>query len=467
MYAPRKPLRAVGACVPLLLLSACAHYEALPLDPKRIEAEYAARDLNSESLHEFLRTHAPELAEPWPRSSWNLEALTLAAFCFHPELEVARAHFEVARSGIEVAAMRPNPSVTLAPAYNSDATGATSPWLPGASLEIPIETASKRSIRITRSQHVAQSARNDLVTSAWRVRAALRAALLDLVSQSDRARLTAQQLASQQRIVVLLAQRVSLGAAPSGELSTATMALTRLQIASTESQQRMAEARSDLAQALGLPVRAVVDLHLDKETPSASVLDVTQARSTALSVRSDIMSGLADYAVSEAELRYEIAKQYPDLRFGPALEWDQGEHKWTLGVTLELPLNRNRPGIAEASARREESAARFRALEVSAIAEVERAASSYEAARAEAERLQSLDRDLDRKLAFEQTRLASGDSDQLQFQQATLERVEAALALLDSRSQLARAAGVLESVVQQPIPAFAVLQGQAQEKSTP
>lgn len=467
MYASTRIRRALAAGLPLLCLSACAHYEASPLDPARIEAAYVDRDLSSGELHDFLRTHAPQLTDPWPRSSWNLEALTLAAFCFHPELDVARAHFEVARAGIEVAAMRPSPSLTLAPSYNSDAAGATSPWLPGASLEIPIETASKRSIRITRAQHVAQSARSDLVTTAWRVRAALSTALRELEAQSHRARLTEQQLATQQHIVSLLSQRVSLGAAPSGEWSAANIALTRLQVASIESQQRLTEARRALAEALGVPARAVNDIHVDNETPSAIVLDVTRARSTALQFRSDILSGLADYAATEAELRYQIARQYPDLRFGPAFEWDQGERKWTLGVTLELPLNRNRPAIAEARARREESAARFRALEVSVIAEVESSIVSFESARAEVVRLQILDQALDRKLALEQARLTSGDSDQLQFQQATLERLEGALALLDGRLQVARAAGALESAIQQPIPALAVLEAKTHENPRP
>ena len=34
---------------------------------------------------------------------------------------------------------------------------------------------------------------------------------------------------------------------------------------------------------------------------------------------------LANYAIKESKLKYEIAKQYPDFNFSPAYFYDQGE----------------------------------------------------------------------------------------------------------------------------------------------
>ena len=41
---------------------------------------------------------------------------------------------------------------------------------------------------------------------------------------------------------------------------------------------------------------------------------------------------LADYAISESELKYEIAKQYPDYIFSPAYTYDLGNYVWSLGI---------------------------------------------------------------------------------------------------------------------------------------
>src|SRR6185436_12086335 len=64
----------------------------------------------------------------------------------------------------------------------------------------------------------------------------------------------------------------------------------------------------------------------------------------------------------------------PDIHLNPGYQWDQGENKWQLGVSMELPvLNRNQGPIAEAKAKRDEAAARFLALQSRVISEIDRA----------------------------------------------------------------------------------------------
>jgi outer membrane protein TolC len=89
-----------------------------------------------------------------------------------------------------------------------------------------------------------------------------------------------------------------------------------------------------------------------------------QARRQALLSRADILASLSQYAASEAALQLEVAKQYPDVHLSPGYEFDQGDNKWSLGLTVTLPvLNQNRGGIAEAEARRLESGETFLALQ--------------------------------------------------------------------------------------------------------
>ncbi|HKQ15750.1 MAG TPA: TolC family protein [Steroidobacteraceae bacterium] len=445
----------------LLALTACAHFERQPLLPDRIAENYSGRSLTDEGLRSFLQTHAPELAQPWPRASWDLPALTLVAFFFQPDLEVARAQWQTAKATIETASMRPNPAITLTPGYNFNARSGTSPWLPGISVDIPVETSGKRRIRIGKAEHLAESARLNIIGAAWRVRGALRTALIDFTAAQRRMSLLRDQLAIQQRVVELLQQRVTLGAASAAELSPARLALTRVQLDAAGNEVRLADAANKLARSLGAPVQAVDSLPLDFSLDTIPAVDVAQARRLALQYRADIAAGLAEYAASEADLQAEIAKQYPDLHLGPAYEWDQGESKWSLAVGFEVPLNRNRGAIAEARARREESAARFRALEAGVIADVDQASVAYMASSTQMKRIREVHAALEDEASRQRARLSAGDIDQLEYQSARLEAALSGIALLDSEAQAAQAAGMLEDELQRPITALDALDASA------
>ena len=95
--------------------------------------------------------------------------------------------------------------------------------------------------------------------------------------------------------------------------------------------------------------------------------------------RPDILASLSEYAAAQSAVQLEIAKQYPDVHLGPGYEYDQGQNKWALGLSVELPVrNRNQGPIAEAQAKREEAAARFIDLQARVIAEIDRALATHD-----------------------------------------------------------------------------------------
>ena len=103
-----------------------------------------------------------------------------------------------------------------------------------------------------------------------------------------------------------------------------------------------------------------------------------QVRDAALTNRTDILGALADYAASQSALQLEIAKQYPDIHFGPLYQYNNGDHQFTLSVSAEIPLlNQNQGPIAEATARRTEAAAKFNALQAKVINQIDRAVAAY------------------------------------------------------------------------------------------
>jgi outer membrane protein TolC len=454
---PRLPF-AVAALIGGAALAAtgCRRFEPAPLSPADSASELESRSLADPGLRSLFERVLPSGAPRWPLETWDLGALTLAALYYHPSLEVARTQWRVAEAGVATAGARPNPTLTITPQYVANAAMGTPMWDITSALDWPIETAGKRGRRIERADQLATAARLSLDTAAWKVRANLRARLLDFVAARRRSELLAHELDAQHEVVALLEQRVQVGKASVAELAPAR--LTELQrvadLAEAERQQR--EARVRLATAVGVPVRALdgLDLEFPLDGRAPALDRLTDAlRRDALLARPDILAALADYGASQSALQLEIARQYPDVRIGPGYEYDQGLNKWAvIGVSLELPvLNRNAGPIGEADARRTEAAARFAELQATVIDELDRALANRDSSREALRRSEAV-------LAAERERLASttrafdaGAADRLALRTAEVDAIRAERIHLDAQVRLQQALGDLEAAVQPPL----------------
>src|SRR4029078_12569479 len=83
------------------------------------------------------------------------------------------------------------------------------------------------------------------------------------------------------------------------------------------------------------------------------------------------------YAAAEADVRLEIARQYPRVSITPGFLWDQGDNIWSLAATVAPALLGKRPAIAAAQARREVEASQFEALQGKVIAQAQGADAIY------------------------------------------------------------------------------------------
>lgn len=446
-----------------IALAGCARFEPRPLSPADTAAQFEERTLTNPDLKAFLEKNLPQHASPWPPKVWDDELLTLTAFYYHPSLDVARAQWGVARAGVETAGGRPNPVLSATPGYSSNPSSGVSPWFPAVSLDIPIETAGKRGYRQAQARQLSEAARLNIASVAWQVRSNLRASLLDYAAARQRARLLERQVQAQDQVLTLLEERQRAGAVARTELITPRVARTRLGVDYADAQRQEAEGRVRIADALGLPVKALEGVELDfplvqaadtRETPASA-----DARRQALLGRPDILSGLAEYAASEAALRLEIAKQFPDLHLAPGYQFDQGEHKWSLGLSVELPvLNQNQGPIAEAKARREAAAARFMALQASVIAQIDTALAGRTAAREQLRRQGELSRLSREQAASVQSLFDAGASDRLELASAQLEAGASDLAYLEAQIRLRQADARLEEAIQQPQTAWPALE---------
>lgn len=442
----------------LTALAGCARFEPEPVAPEKTAAELESRSLTNAALKAFLEKNLHREISGWPHPPWDFDMLTLAAFYYQPDLEVARAQWNSAQAGIKTAGGRLNPSVSAGAAYNSDVPS-ISPWMPAVSFDVPVETAGKRQRRIEQAQHLSASARFNLAAAAWQVRSELRASLIETAAAHRRLVLLQGQVEIQERTARLLEQQADAGAIARSELTVARIALAKSRLDLGDAQTQLATARVRTAKAIGVPTVALDDAELSfdplKDLASQTNLTSAEVRRAALLGRADILGALADYAAAQSALQLEIAKQYPDVHLSPGYAWNQnqtGDNQWQLGLTVELPLlNQNQGPIAEAEAHRAEMAARFNALQAKVLAEIERAVAAFEVAERNAATLEGLAEAQAKQRQSVEAQVAAGAADQLDLQNARLEFNTAELAQLDAQTRLLQAAGALEDAVQRPL----------------
>lgn len=437
----------------LVLVSGCAHYEPKPLAPAHTAALLESRSLDRPELKAFLEKNLGPLPA-WPRQSWDAPALHLVALYYHPLLEVARAEWRAAQAAELTAGGRPNPTVGVVGGYNSSTPAGGNPWMPAINWDVPIETAGKRGYRVAQASNLTVAARWNLATSAWQVRNNVRARLLDLAAARARIAPLTAQLAALQAIEKSLNQRLAAGALTRAEITPIQIQIAKLQVELAGARRQESELVPQVAAALGLPAAALAGkelvVELPKDAPSATTLAAPEIRQKTLTTRSDLMALLAEYAATQSALQLEIAKQYPNVNLSPGYEWDQGEHKWRLGLSVELPLfNRNQGPIAEATAKRDLIAARFNELQSRILAELDQAEAALQAARQQAADLAAIRQAQEARRQAVKISFEAGATDRLELLNAEWELAATGVAETEARIKLAQALVRIEEVRQE------------------
>ena len=439
----------------LVLIAGCAHYEPQPLIPEALATNFEARSFTDAGLLRYVGQHAA--AGSSRVDGWNLSTLTLAAFYFNPDLDVARARWGSVKAAEVTAGQRPNPVLQLPFGYNSSAAAGMSPYLYGLALDIPIETAGKRGYRIARAEQLTAAAQAQISAVAWQVRNRLRNALLDLYAADHEGAILRQQESLQQRILTLMEQRLSLGAASGPEVALARGNWARTRIDTAQAASRAQAARAAMASAIGVPLDAVSGLVISFDTFDQMPPDDigSEARREAVLNRADLRAAWANYEASQAALQLEIARQHPDIHIGPGYTFDAGQNKFSLSVSgISLPVfNRNEGPIGEAQARRKEAAAQFTALQSQAILDTEQAVQAYRSAQALLALGNALQTTAERALRSAGQAFDSGETDRLALLSAQSSVEASRLARAQAWVVVQRTVGQSENVLQRPLAA--------------
>ncbi len=442
----------------LALLTGCATYEPKPLTPETSASALESRRLDAPELRQFLEQQLGHELKSWPPkhpNPWTLELFTLTAYYFHPSLTLARAQWVSAQAAEVTAGGRPNPTLGMSPTYNFSAASGVTPWIPGATIDFPIETMGKRGLRLAHARQQSEAARWNLHVAAWKVRAGVRDALTNYRYLGARSGELEHRAGAQQELVKLLEERRQAGALSLSEVSPARLALEKTRLEWDLAKESYATAKARLAEAIGVPARQLefLPLAMSLYSPQLSEAELQRMRATALQGRADLRAALAEYEAAEAALRLEVARQYPDVRLGTGYQWDQGDSKWTfLNFSTELPvLNRNQGPMAEARAKREETAARFTALQAKAMADIDAATVTFRSARARTFTTSAMFGNLREQEQAVAAQVKAGAAEQLDLVNLRLERlnVQALATEVTYRAELA--INQIEDALQQPL----------------
>jgi cobalt-zinc-cadmium efflux system outer membrane protein len=444
--------RRAGLGALLLALTGCVSFEPQPIVPAQTAASLQQRSLDDPALRTFVASNLPGGASDAPVSSWNLAELTLAAFYFHPELTVARAQWAVAEAARVTAGGRPGLAASVAPARNTT-TATPTPRLVTATVDLTIETAGKREYRLARAEQLAEAARLDVAAVAWQVHGRVRSSLLSLYGARESLKLLRDQQSIHAENLRVVEGQYAAGAISAFERTQARLAADGARLALRDAERREAEARVQLADAIGVPAGALdeVQLSFDGFDEIPAGLDAADAKLQALLNRADVLSSLARYAASQSMLQLAIAGQYPDIHLGPGYEYDQGDNKWSLGLSIALPANRNRGPIAEAQAQRQEAAAQFNRLQAQVLGQIDLAVAAYRTAAQKQADASAMLSDLTRQERIAQGMLAEGAISRSDLAALQLQLSVTALARLDALLQAQQAVGQLQDAIQSPL----------------
>ena len=429
-----------------IAMSACIHIAPKPIVPAETVQQLESRSLADPRLQEFVSAHTTSAKR------WDLDALTLAAFYFHPDLDIARAEAAVARAAIDTARERPNPTLNLPIEHKGDP--GISPWVLVLGFDFQIETANKRGLRVRHAEDLTRAAELAIAQNAWQLRSNIRSQLLALTTANASVAILQRQRDAQNDLVEALQKRFDLGQGSRVELTQARIASRQTALLLRDRQSQAVQARARLAAAIGVPLSGTKDVEFVFDPARLVPADALTAdlRDRALVGRPDILVSLAQYAAAESDLRLELARQYPDLHITPGFGWDQGNKRWDLGFASVAPIfSRNRGPIREAEARRSAFEARFIALQSRVIAATDEAVEVYRQALAKVEDTRNIVSLQSAQLEATRRSFASGRIDRVTLRTAELELAAAELARADAIAQAQQALGALEDAVEQPL----------------
>ncbi len=442
----------------IVVLAGCERYVQQPLQADQIVLSVEERrrlpDATNPSDSAF-----DALPKVEPREFSFSRAIELMK-AHSPALQEARAQYDTAQALAQVKTPLPNPAFEVGPQYGfGNDVSHLYRLQPFGSLSFAIPTGK----RLKRQDELNCA----LAGLAWvEIQAKHRELYLELRKNYTRLALGSQRVEKRKQLVesaeksnALMRKSVEIGQAIALDAGLIELEKAKLQVEALSVEMDLAGVRGDLAQTIGVQAGHFNTL---PATPLPVIPDAPPALAELQKMLAanhpDLARIRSKYEIAERELHLEIAKQYPDFKFGPSFDHEQGERKITLGLKLgiDLPVfDRNQQAIASAKQKREEVRILYEAAANRALAALDRAHANCRLA---SEKLKLLNTVLipraNANIELAQKAVQVGQSDSLKFLETERSQRAILVDALDTELALRAAWTELEQAVGYPLTKF-------------
>ncbi len=436
-------------------LSGCQSYTPAPLDPAQMAVARQNRPLDLQAVQREYLHIAP--GATYVPAHWDRLSLLAAVLINNADVAAARAAVTTALAAAKAARTAPGATLTLSSEYAND-PAASSPWLLGGAVDVPIDAGGRRSARLDSASLSVAIARYDYADTLWSARMQVVRALADTLIAEREESIARQLLVFRTSQQSAMMRRLQAGAVNRAELERVRADAASAASTTNDAHSRLVAARQSLAAAIGVPVAALDGLTFDWQgfdapSPDPLLAPAAQDRIGATLARADILKALAAYDQAESDLRGEVARQYPAISIAPGYTWERGLVKLPLSVGLALPpLDLNRSAIATAEAKRTEAGRKLETVVAAATAALDGAISECRLARQALARIRSDDVPVARRLAAQADReLRRGQIDRSDWAAAQAGATQIRLVELTALARVHAADAALEDALRRPL----------------
>ena len=370
-------------------LSGCnfISYETKPIANQQVIEKITAKEPEDPRFKEFLKIQGFK-EDSLPIKEWGLNELMLCALFFNPRIEIAKKEWDVAKIQEMIAPIKAPSSVGFESGRQTTGVKENSRDAFGLSFTTLFETADKAKIREERARNQSLIKRLELRKLAWDIKTDLTLNYLRYHQLLLNLQIIRSEIKLQNEILNMLKKRKSLGLSSSIDSNFNQIELNKNIQKLNEEQYQLNETKSKLASILGISAEKlntmrIANINMDQsiEIFSKTLDDETKQQDVinlGLFNRIDLRIALAKYAVSESQLKLNVANQYPDIRFSPAYIFDYGSSKWLLGVTSLIPtVEKNKNLVEEAKKLRDIESLQVEKIQTSIINELAKLRDNY------------------------------------------------------------------------------------------
>ncbi|MGN6270181.1 MAG: TolC family protein [Sphingomonas sp.] len=341
-----------------LMLAGCASYHASPLrDPAAVLAPPDLAIVSADAARidrPYLQPQPIDLSQPL-----TPEALAVIAVVENPDLKAERAKVGVADAQAFAARLLPDPQIQAN--FDKLVSGPDPDNAFGGQLAMDLNQL--RTAKVVREGGEAskRQVRLDLAWAEWQTAGQARLLGVRIIALTRQLAIAQASADAAESLFERASRAGARGDLSGSDVDTRRQAAIDAANAARTAEKDLVAARGELDHLLGLPPETVLQLAppADPPPPPAAAALVDQA----IAGRLDLQALRAGYDAAEAEVHKAILEQFPNLSITLAGARDTSGNT-TIGpaIGFSLPLwNRNRGGIATATATRAQLKAEYEA----------------------------------------------------------------------------------------------------------